>query len=91
MERVFLFLAVFLLCLGAFASFFGSIIFLIRSFSVSIGWGLACLFIPFASLVFIVRYWDEAKEAFLLGLVGGVLSGAGAFLIPVFGGNLVVM
>ncbi len=88
MDKVFLFLAVFMLSLGIIASFFGSIIFLIRSFSVSIGWGLACMFVPFASLVFLVKYWDEAMEPFLLSLVGGILTGVGSFLIPMLGGNL---
>lgn len=42
------------------------------AFKESVGWGLACLFLPFASLIFTIRHWDEAKAPFL-GIVFGVM------------------
>ncbi len=36
----------------------------------SVGWGLACLFLPFASLIFTIRHWDEAKAPFLWSVFG---------------------
>ena len=46
---------------------------LILSFQTSILWGLACLFIPFVSLIFVVMHWDDAKKPFLISLAGTVL------------------
>ncbi|MCD4750936.1 MAG: hypothetical protein K8R59_16300 [Thermoanaerobaculales bacterium] len=50
---------------------------LVLAFRESLGWGLACLFIPFAALVFAVKFWDEAKIPFIITLVsaGVVLVG----------------
>lgn len=42
------------------------------AFKESVTWGLACLFLPFASLIFTIRHWDEAKAPFLW-IVFGVL------------------
>ena len=47
-----------------------SIWFIIETFSESILWGLACLIIPFASLVFLVLHWDRAGKPFLYSLAG---------------------
>lgn len=42
---------------------------LILAFSESILWGLCYLFVPFASLVFLVMYWDQTKSPFLKSLI----------------------
>ena len=42
-------------------------------FRQSVLWLLLCLFVPFASLVFLVKFWSEAKRPFFLGLAGSVL------------------
>lgn len=49
------------------------IMLLIKQFQTSILWGLACLLIPFASLVWLVMYWDEGKMLFLYGLLSIVI------------------
>jgi len=41
---------------------------LILAFKTSVGWGLASLIIPFAILVFVIKYWDRAKTPFLRSL-----------------------
>jgi FtsH-binding integral membrane protein len=60
----------------------GGIWLLIAAFSEHIFWGLACMFLPFASLVFLLLRWDKAAVPFgvgflglLLLLIGGILSG----------------
>ena len=54
-----------------------SIWFIIETFNESVLWGLACLFIPFASLGFLIVHWDRAGKPFLysLGGIGVVLFG----------------
>ena len=45
---------------------------IIRAFGVGVGWGLACLFLPFAPLVFISMHWEEGGKPFLVNLGGAV-------------------
>jgi hypothetical protein len=66
-----------LLIAAALVWIVGWIWFLAAAFRVSALWGLACLFVPFASLVFLVTHWKEAKNPFLLSMAGGVL-----FFVP---------
>jgi len=49
------------------AMFIGGLMVLMAAFRQSVGWGLAYLFVPLASLVFLVVHWQEAKKGFLLG------------------------
>jgi len=56
----------------------GGIWMLIETFKVGLGWGLACLFIPFVSLAFIFLHWDVAKRPFFVNLTGLVLIFIGA-------------
>lgn len=57
------------LLLAAMAlSVIAAIWFTVVTFNVSIFWGLACLFIPFASLVFLFVHWQDAKKPFLFSL-----------------------
>jgi hypothetical protein len=60
----------------------GGIMMLIAAFRVSIVWGLASLFIPFAGLVFIFLHWSAAKTAFFLQLIGLALFLLGGYLSP---------
>ena len=61
----------------------GTIGFIITSFSESFGWGLACMFIPFAWIVFIIKigrgggYATLVIIAYLLYL--GVIFMSGGF------------
>jgi hypothetical protein len=38
---------------------------LIRIFEQNIGWGLASLFFPIASLMAVARYWEKTKRSFV--------------------------
>ena len=48
----------------------GGIGLLIAAFRVSILWGIGCLLLPIVQLVFLVAHWSEAKNPFLLQLLG---------------------
>jgi hypothetical protein len=41
---------------------------LIIAFQEHVGWGLACLFLPIVSLIFVITHWEEAKKPFLIQL-----------------------
>ncbi|MCF6193431.1 MAG: hypothetical protein L3J46_03760 [Kangiellaceae bacterium] len=56
---------------GLFVFIIGGIGTLIVAFKASILWGLGCLLIPPASLLFLVMNWGVAKNPFFLQLVGG--------------------
>lgn len=71
---------------GIIATVYGVII-MIRAFQTSIVWGLAYIFIPFASLVYIVVYWQEVKKPFLYSLLGLPLMGLGIALAGVTNGG----
>src|SRR5687767_263772 len=57
-----------LVVLSGLAMFVFGIQILIMAFKTSVGWGLACLFLPFAALVFVIKFWDQAKTPFLRSL-----------------------
>ena len=40
-------------------------------------WFLGGLFLPFVGLIFLIKFWDEAKGPFCLGVAGGLLIGLG--------------
>lgn len=67
-----------LMAVGFLLLMIGGIVFLVKAFQVSVLWGLAVLFIPFASLVFLFKYWEEARKPFLAQLLGLILY-MGAF------------
>lgn len=68
-------LAVVLLIIGALISLAGSIWFIVVTFQTSIAWGICCLFVPFASLVFLFVHWDESKKPLLLSLTAVIPMG----------------
>lgn len=51
----------------------GSIIIMVQAFSESILWGLAYLFIPFASLAFVITHWQTTRKPFL-AIVGAAAA-----------------
>lgn len=55
---------------------------IVKAFRVSTGWGLAVIFLPFASLLFIINHWSDTKNAFLGGLAGMVLVVMGVIIAP---------
>ena len=74
-------MGVFLFFVGFLVQAVFSVIILVKAFRVSVGWGLATLFIPFAGLVFVINNWQDTKKAFLGGVGGGVLMVLGTFSI----------
>jgi hypothetical protein len=68
---------------GAIIMIVGGIWMLIEQFKSGILWFLACFFIPFVSLIWLVMHWEAGARPFFLSLGGVVLVVIGAFL----GGN----
>ena len=59
-----------LMVLGGLVSSAAFVWLLVIAFRESTAWGLACLFIPFAALIFAFKFWENAKLP-LVGCVGG--------------------
>jgi hypothetical protein len=63
-----------LLVVGGYGAIIvGGIWLLVKAFTESIVWGLLCLFIPIAGLIFVITHWEDAKSPFLLQVAGIVL------------------
>lgn len=71
-----------LFILGALGSLVFGIWLMITAFQKHILWGLAYLFLPFASLVYVVMNWDRSSKPFLLGLVAAGVMVGGIFASP---------
>lgn len=71
-----------LFLIGAIISFVGGIWFLIVAFGEGILWGLACLFIPFVSLIFLAAHWDHAKKPFGISVLGTLIAAVGGLMAP---------
>lgn len=66
-----------LFLVSAIVLIISSIWFLIVAFQNSVFWGLLCLFIPFASIVFAILNWDEAGRPVtyqILSTIGAVIG-----------------
>jgi hypothetical protein len=71
------------LIVGYLISIVGGFMVIFAAFRESALWGLACLFIPFASLVFLIKFWDAGKRGFFVSLAGlgvCVIAGVGLFM-----------
>lgn len=71
------------LVVGYLISIVGGFMVIFAAFRESALWGLACLFIPFASLVFLIKFWDAGKRGFFVSLAGlgvCVIGGVGLFM-----------
>jgi glutaredoxin 3 len=66
-----------LLLLGGAIMAVGGVMQLVAAFRQSLWWGVASLFVPMASMVFVIMHWAEAKAGFLTGLVGAALLAGG--------------
>ena len=79
-----LLLGIVLFAIGFLLAIIGGFWTLILAFMDHWGWGLACLFIPFAGLVFIIVKWSNqsVRRSFFLQLASLPLTGLGF----VFGG-----
>jgi len=56
--------------IGGIIMFVGGIMFLIVAFKESVLWGLGSMFVPFVSLVFLIKFWGQAKRPFFIQLAG---------------------
>lgn len=63
-----LFFAVGLIALVAF------VLLMIAGFKRSLWWGLALLFLPFTTLIYAIKYWQEVKKPFLVYVGSNTLS-----------------
>ncbi len=73
-----------LIAIGGLAALAGFLVVVTVAFRVSVGWGLAVLFLSWLVIplvVFLVKYWPEARAGFLLSVSGWVISGVGSFLL----------
>jgi hypothetical protein len=73
-----------LLAIGGILSLGGWVMLLVLGFKKSTGWGLTILFLSWLIVplvIFLVKYWSEAKTGFLLMIVGTVASGIGWFAV----------
>lgn len=76
---------------GTILFLWGAIKILIAAFQESLVWGLACLIVPFAALVFVILNWSEVKQDFFKAFGGwatvlfaGVIA---AIIIPGMAGQ----
>lgn len=72
----------FLILLGFVVNGICGVIILVRAFKVSVGWGLAVMFLPFAGLFFVIKNWEDTKMPFLGGMAGGLLILLGVIAAP---------
>jgi hypothetical protein len=73
-----------LLALGGILCLGGWVMLTVLGFKKSIGWGLVILFLSWLIIplvVFLTKYWGEAKAGFLLLIVGTVVSGIAWFAV----------
>ncbi len=59
-----------LMAIGGIIMLVGGIMFLIVAFKESVLWGLGSMFVPFVSLVFLIKFWGQAKKPFFIQLAG---------------------
>jgi hypothetical protein len=66
--------------LGLLATAFAWLWLLGQAFTEGVPWGIACLLLPPASLLFVAVHWERARDPFLLQLLGvaAVLFASGA-------------
>ena len=48
----------------------GALLFVIAAFREGILWGLAVLFLPIVSIIFLIVHWHRAKDPFLMQVSG---------------------
>jgi hypothetical protein len=55
---------------------------LIKAFQKSIWWGLGSIFVPFVYIIFLVNYWEDAKDPFLKSLISIPIFIVAILLMP---------
>jgi uncharacterized membrane protein len=69
-----------LVIIGGLLALVGGIWLIVKAFQDSMFWGICCLFIPMATLLFAVLHWDDVKVPFFLNLGGIILIALPHFL-----------
>ena len=72
----------FLLAVGILILLGAGIAFILAAFNESSGWGFAVMFIPFASLVFLSKFWERVRKIFFVRLAGGAVLLLGVLIAP---------
>lgn len=67
-------LATLLLFVGAVVAIVGAVWFLAVAFEEHVLWGLACLFVPLAGVVFLVLHWRRQWRPLAVALAGKVVA-----------------
>lgn len=62
-----------LIGLGGIAAVVGGLWVIVMAFQESVLWGLVCLLIGPAMIVFAIMHWEEAKTPFLISVAGSVV------------------
>ena len=55
----------------------GGLMMLVAAFRASVGWGIACLFVPFLVFLFLLKRWPAGRSGlaiWLFGALGLVIS-----------------
>ena len=68
-------LGIIFMVLGLIIGLIGGIWLLVLAFKESVLWGLCCLLVPFASIVFIIMHWSDAYKPFLVSLAASAVYG----------------
>ena len=71
--------------IGLVVAIVGGIGLLIAAFKTSVWWGLGSLILSPVALIYVILHWSEAKNPFLLQLVGVVMMFIGAYSSGVLG------
>ncbi|MEM9423142.1 MAG: hypothetical protein AAF986_11720, partial [Pseudomonadota bacterium] len=78
----------FILCfaLGLLVAIAGGIIGMVDAFQVSVVWGLLYLFVPFASLVFVIKFWSRkwARNSLFMAVGGSAVAIISSVLVSLF-------
>jgi hypothetical protein len=64
--------------LGAILVFIAHVMVVLSAFRKGILWGLAVLFIPLVTLIYVILNWRESRRAVVLYVLGSLLIGLGS-------------
>lgn len=81
MEDILYIIVIIISALGILLSVIGSIWFYVEAFRQDVVWGFACLFIPFATLVFLFKYTERVLMPTGLSFLGIICLVAAQFMI----------
>lgn len=73
-----------LLAIGGILYLCGWVMLMVLAFKKSLGWGLVILLLSWLIvplIVFLIKYWDEARIGFMIMVGGLVVSGVGGFIL----------